>query len=116
MTEQGLLAKLGNRGLRAWQATFVASFLNADPPAFQLLTAPPGTGKMFAAVAAVRELAARGAKRILVLAPAALCEVWRTNIGDEHSHLPVSSVNRHTYREMEAAVPVGQHGPQEACL
>lgn len=108
MTEQGLLAELGNRGLRAWQATFVASFLNADPSAFQLLAGPPGTGKMFAAVAAVRELAARGAKRILVLAPAPLREAWRTKIGDEQSHLPVSSVTRHTYREMEAAVPVGQ--------
>lgn len=108
MTEQGLPAQLGDRGLRPWQAAFVASFLNADPSAFQLLTAPPGTGKMFAAVAAVRELAARGAKRILVLAPASLCEAWRTKIGDGLTHLPVSIVNRHTYREMEAAVSVGQ--------
>jgi superfamily II DNA or RNA helicase len=108
MTDQGLLSELRNRGLRAWQATFVASFMNADPPAFQLLAAPPGTGKMFAAVAAVRELAARGAKRILVLAPAYLCEAWRTKIGDAQSHLPVSSVSRQTYREMEAAVPIGQ--------
>ncbi len=108
MTDQDLLSELRNRGLRAWQATFVTSFLNADPPAFQVLAAPPGTGKMFTAVAAVRELVARGAKRILVLAPAYLCEAWRTKIAGEQSHLPVSSVTRHTYREMEAAVPVGQ--------
>jgi superfamily II DNA or RNA helicase len=109
MSEQDLLSELRNRGLRAWQAAFVVSFLNADPSAFQLLVAPTGTGKMFAAVAAVQELAARGAKRILILAPAyLLCEAWRTRISEAQSHLPVSSVTRSTYREMEAAVPIGK--------
>ena len=64
MSDQKLLAELRSRGLRAWQASFVVSFLNDDPSPLQLLAAPPGTGKMFAAVAAVRELVIRGAKRI----------------------------------------------------
>jgi superfamily II DNA or RNA helicase len=108
MSEQELLAELGNRGLRAWQANFVASFLNADPSAVQLLAAPPGTGKMFAAVTVVRELADRGAKRILVLTPAILCEAWRTRVAEAQSQLPVYSVTRREYREMEATVPLGQ--------
>jgi ERCC4-related helicase len=113
MSERDLLVELRNRGLRAWQATFVASFLNADPSAVQLLAAPTGTGKMVATVAAMRELAERGAKRILVLTPASLCQVWRTRIGEVQSQLPVYSVARHSYREMEAAVPVG-HSPWAA--
>ena len=110
MSDQEFLAKLGNRGLRPWQATFVVSFLNADPSVAQLLAAPPGTGKMFAAVAAVRELADRGTTRILVLTPAILCQAWRTRIAEAQSKLPVYSVTRREYREMEAAVPVG-HSP-----
>ena len=124
MSEQDLLADLAKRGLRAWQATFVASFVNADPSAtqqqvwagktflarsaFQLLAAPVGTGKMFAAVATVRELVARGSRRILILAPTNLCEVWWTRIGEAQSEVPVSTVTRRTYREMVAAVPVEQ--------
>jgi hypothetical protein len=103
-----LRADLAKRGLRAWQATFVASFLSADSSAFQLLAAPPGTGKMFAAVATVRELADRGARRILILAPAYLCDMWQTRIREAQSDIPVSMVTRRTYREMVAAVPVGQ--------
>src|SRR5207249_8944745 len=108
MSQQELLAELGNRGLRAWQAMFVASFLNAEPSAFQLLAAPPGTGKMFAAVATVEQLVGQGARRILVLAPAYLCEAWRTRIGEAQSALPVAIVTRRSYREMEADGPVGQ--------
>jgi superfamily II DNA or RNA helicase len=108
MNEQDLLVELGDRGLRAWQATFVVSLLNPNSSAFQLLAAPPGTGKMYATVAAIRELAIRGATRMLILAPAYVCEAWRTRIGEAQSQLPVSSVTRREYREMEAAVPVGQ--------
>jgi hypothetical protein len=108
MSQQDLLAELANRGLRAWQATFVASFLNADPSPFQMLAAPPGTGKMFAAIAIIRELVDRGSKRILILAPAYLCEAWRMRIGETQSDLPVNIVTRLGYREMEASVPIGQ--------
>ncbi len=108
MSQQDFLAELANRGLRAWQATFVASFLNADPSPFQLLTAPPGTGKMFASVAIVRELVDRGAERILVLAPAYLCEAWRARIAEAQSGLLVTIVTRPVYRELEASVAVGQ--------
>src|SRR5688572_6110828 len=108
MSEHDLLADLAKHGLMAWQASFVVGFLKGAPSIYQLLTAPPGTGKMFAAVATVRELAYRGAKRILILAPAQLCEMWGTRISEAQSQLPVSIVTRRTYREMVAAVPVGQ--------
>lgn len=108
MSQQDLLTELANRGLRAWQATFVASFLNADPSPFQMLAAPPGTGKTFAAIAIIRELVDRGAKRILILVPAYLCEAWRMRIGEAQSDLPVTVITRLGYREIEASVPVGQ--------
>jgi ERCC4-related helicase len=108
MNTQDILNSLRSRGLQSWQAKFVASFLEAGSPPFQLLAAPPGTGKTQACIAIATEIAAQEAKRILVLTPAPLCEEWRTRLGDALSKIPVFFVNRQTYRELEAAVQIGQ--------
>lgn len=108
MNRQEVLASLQSRGFRAWQANFVASFLEADSPAFQLLTGPPGSGKMYTSIAIAAELVSRGAKRILVLAPAAICEAWRERLTDAQSKIPVVFVTRPVFREMEAVVPIGR--------
>jgi len=108
MNEQGILASLQSRGLQAWQAKFVASFLEAESADFQLLTASSGTGKMQTCIAIATELATKEAKRILVLTPASLCEEWRTRLGDAQSQVPVFLVTRQVYRELEAAVQIGQ--------
>ena len=108
MNEQGVLASLQSRGLQAWQAKFVASFLEAESAGSQLLTGPSGTGKMQTCIAIATELAAKEAKRILVLTPASLCEEWWTRLGDAQSQVPVFLVTRQVYRELEAAVQIGQ--------
>jgi len=108
MNEKGILASLQSQGLQSWQAKFVASFLEAESAAFQLLTAPPGTGKVQACIAIATELAVQKAKRILVLTPAPLCEEWRTRLCDAQSQVPVFLVTRQAYREIEASVQVGQ--------
>jgi superfamily II DNA or RNA helicase len=108
MNQQEILASLQSRGLRAWQASFAASFLNADSSTFQLLAAPPGTGKTYVSVAIAAELVARQAKRILILSPnMILCEQWTARLGDI-STIPVVLVTRRVFREMEAALPIGQ--------
>jgi len=108
MNEQGNLESLERRGLQAWQAKFVESFLEEGSGAFHLLTAPPGTGKVQACIAIAADLAAQEAKRILVLAPAPLCEEWRARLRAEQSQVPVFLVTRQAYRELEASVQVGQ--------
>jgi ERCC4-related helicase len=108
MNDQGILGSLQNSGLRAWQATFVAGFLKADSPPFQLLAAPAGTGKMYSSVAIVADLVAQGVKRILVLAPTYLCDAWQQRVGAAQSQLLVFLVTRRAFREMEAAVPIGE--------
>jgi DNA polymerase III delta prime subunit len=108
MTHQEFLASLRARGLRAWQANFVTSFLEEDSAAFHLLTAPPGTGKTYTGVAIARELAERHAKRMLVLLPAPLCEGWAGRLRDAQSELPVLVVTRKVIRAIESALPIGQ--------
>jgi SNF2 family DNA or RNA helicase len=108
MTHQEFLASLRLRGLRAWQANFVASFLEEDSAAFHLLTAPPGTGKTYTGVAIAKELAERHAKRMLVLLPASLCEGWAGRLRDAQSDLPVLVVTRKVIRSIESALPIGQ--------
>src|SRR5271166_6178493 len=108
MNRQEFLASLQSRGLRAWQANFAASFLETGSAAFQLLAGPPGTGKMYASIAIAAELVSRGAKRILALAPAPLCEAWRERLTDAQSKIPVLLVTRPVFREIEAALPIGR--------
>ena len=108
MTKQELLALFQSRGLRAWQADFAASFFDTDSSTFQLLAAPPGTGKTYVSVAIAAELVARQSKRILILSPnMILCEQWTERLGDI-STIPVVLVTRRVFREMEAALPIGQ--------
>lgn len=108
MNHDEFLLSLQNRGLRAWQANFVAAFLAPDSAAFHLLTAPPGTGKSYASIVVAAELALEKRKRMLVLPPATLCEEWRSRLGDAVSDLAVLLVTRQVFREMEAAVPIGE--------
>lgn len=108
MNEESILVSLQSRGLQAWQAKFVASFLETESAAFHLLTAPPGTGKVHACIAIAAELAAREAERILVLTPATMCEEWRTRLSDAQSYVPVFLVTRQAYRELEATSQIGQ--------
>ncbi|MDZ4781096.1 MAG: DEAD/DEAH box helicase [Planctomycetia bacterium] len=108
MNQQEFLLLLQSRGLRSWQANFVVSFLETDSAAFHLLAAPPGTGKSYTSIAIAAELASRGARRMLVLPPASLCEEWRERLGSAQSELPVVFVTRQVFREMEAAVPIGE--------
>lgn len=108
MNKQELLALLQSRGLLAWQANFAASFLEANSPDFHLLAAPPGTGKMYASSAILPELVREGARRMLVLAPASLCEAWKERLGQAQSEVPVLLVTRRVLREIEADLPIGQ--------
>ena len=108
MNEQSIIGSLQSRGLQAWQAKFVESFLGEGSGAFHLLTAPPGTGKVQACIAIATELAVQKAMRILVLTPASLCEEWRMRLSDAQSQVPVFFVTRQAYRELEASVQVGQ--------
>ena len=108
MSQQEFLRVLQDRGLRSWQANFIAAFLESNSAAFHTLSAPPGTGKSFTSIAIATELASRGARRMLVLAPAPLCEQWRQRLDDAQSKLPVVLVTRRIYRELEAAVRIGE--------
>jgi len=108
MNAKELLASLQSRGLRAWQANFTVSFLEDNSPAFHLLAAPTGTGKMFTSIVIAAELVKRGAKRMLVLPPAPLCEQWKVRLAEAQSEIPALSVTRQIFREMEAALPIGQ--------
>jgi SNF2 family DNA or RNA helicase len=108
MIDQNLLSSLQNRGLKAWQASFVASFLADEAAPFQLLASPPGAGKTLTGVAIVAELAKETAKRILILPPTSLCYVWLQQLRRGQSQMPVDFVTRQVFREIEADVPIGQ--------
>jgi len=108
MNYQEFLASLRDRGLRPWQATFIASFLEKDSATFQLLAAPPGVGKTYASVAIASELVARREKRMLILPPSALCEEWSGRLKDAQSEIPVLLVTRRVFREIEASIPIGR--------
>src|SRR5258708_6228218 len=98
MTKQELLAHFQRRGLRAWQASFAAAFLETDTSTFQLLAAPPGTGKTYVSVAIAAELVARQANRILILSPnMILCEQWAARLDDVKSTIPVLLVTRRVF-------------------
>ena len=107
MSTQDLLSQLRERGLTAWQADFVVSFVKAGSSPFHILSAPPGAGKARAGTSLVGEIARGRAKRILVLTPAALCFQWTDRLITEDTGMPVSLVNRKTYRELQAASLVG---------
>ncbi len=109
MSEMDLQSPPAPLKLRQYQASFVNALLETETPVGCLLTAPTGTGKMFAVVASVGRLVARGANHILVLAPnTALCEQWRERLREAQVQLPAVGVTRYVYREMVAAVPIGQ--------
>jgi len=109
MNDQRILESLKRRGLQAWQAKFVESFLKETSGAFHLLTAPPGTGKAQACIEIATALvASRQANRILVLVPSQMSEEWRSRLGDSQSQVPVLHVTRQALREMVATVGIGQ--------
>ena len=95
--------------MQPWQADFAAaSFCQSDSARFHILEARPGTGKTYTSARIVAELVARGAKRILILAPSTLCEAWIEEVQRSEAKMPASYVTRHTYREMIADTPVGE--------
>jgi SNF2 family DNA or RNA helicase len=108
MNASEFLLSLQRIGLRLWQANFIVSFLESNSADSHLLTAPPETGKSYTSIAIAAEMTSRGAERLLVSAPAPLCEEWCKRLGDAQSKLPVVHVTRRIYREMEAAVSVGE--------
>jgi superfamily II DNA or RNA helicase len=101
MNRHQLLELFRGRGLKAWQAAFAASVLEIDPPAYYLLEGMPGTGKKHVGVVITTELVARGARRVLVLPPASLCEGWKGSLEIAHIGLPVTFVTRRVFRELE---------------
>jgi Rad3-related DNA helicase len=107
MSSQDLLARLRERGLAAWQAEFVQSFVKDGASPHQVLLASPGTGKTHATAALVAELTRGGTKRVLVLVPAGLRLQWAHSLERAEPRIPVLFVDRKTYRELEAASPVG---------
>lgn len=108
MNDLTFLSSLKARGLHPWQANFVVSFLDTNSPPFQLLTGPVATGKMYSCLTIVGELAAQGAKRIMILAPSSICTFWGDLLSEAQLKLPVVLVTRQVYREMEASLPIGQ--------
>jgi superfamily II DNA or RNA helicase len=107
MSSHDLLSRLRERGLKAWQAEFAQSFVKDGATPFQVLVSPPGTGKSRTTAALVAELFRGETRRVLVLAPSEVCSVWGLTFRMVEPELTVRVVARKSYRELEAASPVG---------
>jgi hypothetical protein len=88
------------------QERFVERFLEADAPRHQVLAAPPGSGKSFLARKVVQAMLGQGeAKRILLIVPRALLrQQYRERLGASLPKVPILTVDRPAYRELEARV------------
>jgi hypothetical protein len=85
---------------------FVTDFLRPDAAPYQVLAAPPGSGKSFVARKLVQALLAHGgANRILVVVPrAVLRQQYQDLLGSSLPQVTVLAVDRAAYRELEARV------------
>ena len=110
MSNPDILSRLRDRGLMPWQAEFVRTFVEEVSSPFQVLLAAPGTGKTHASTFIAGELARGGARRILVLSPAAMCAQWTDRLLNEGTGIPVLLINRKVFRELRAESLVA-HSP-----
>lgn len=109
MSSEGILFRMRELGLAAWQANFVESFLEVGSSAFQVLVAPPGTGKSHTAAALVAEFTRSEPRRILVLVPTlALRFQWALSVRRVEPENPVQVIDRRAFRELVATFPLGQ--------
>jgi len=108
MTDQSYAESLRAKGLLPFQVQFACDFLASGAAPHWELVSPVGTGKTRTA----SELAAcfaesPSATRILLLAPAALLSQWEHVMKSVSDRLNTLVVDRRTFMELEASVPVG---------
>jgi superfamily II DNA or RNA helicase len=113
MTKKEKLGYFRSKGLLPFQTEFAVDFTDSTEGSYWLLVSPVGTGKThLGACLAAFELKMDLNKAILVICPAALLLQWKYVLQEVFSKndLAVSPliVDRKTYLELEAQVPVGQ--------
>lgn len=90
-----------------YQMAFIEQLVTAVPPARFLLTAPPGSGKTVALVAAAKALKAkRGTLRCLSIAPAPLALMWQEQLL-RFGGLETVAMAPQTYRRLQAESGTG---------
>ncbi|NLY02494.1 MAG: hypothetical protein GXY83_40960 [Rhodopirellula sp.] len=109
MTEQELLAVFREARCFPHQAQFAAKFFAEGAAAYHLLITSLGMGKMYLASMIVDHAIEKDdAQRVLVLAPPSLCPSWCDMLRDKLTTEAVVPVSAAGFRELEAAVSVGQ--------
>lgn len=109
MNDISLQQTLIDKGCFPHQVQFATSFFAPDAARKHLLVSVPGTGKGFASAVIVNHAMSTGlARRVLVLAPAALLAQWQEMIQRGDPAAPVMIVDRRRLRELEDSRSVGE--------
>lgn len=109
MNDNSLQEMFADKGCLPYQAQIAAGFFAPDAPRKHLLVSVPGTGKGFVSAVIVNHAMSAGlARRVLVLAPAALLAQWQDMVLRGDPAAPVMIVDRRRLRELEDLRPVGE--------
>lgn len=102
MSDQDRAVKLSET-----QESLVADVLASRVPARHVLVAPAGTGKGMVAVECIRRLSsAKPDSRALLLCPSSLLHQYAARLTMALEPARVEAVDRHRYRELDAAAPL----------
>ncbi len=106
MSRETILKAFREQGCRAFQAELAADFLCEDSAPHHLLVTPAGLRKVQVVSQIVNFMVEHGqARRVLVMAPAAFCMLWRTRLEEGTSSVRVELVHTRGLRELEASLP-----------
>ena len=105
--DQELLQRFREQGCTAYQGLFASEFVRQGSPRYQLLGAPVGSGKVYVASRIVSYMLKHDmARRVLVLTPSPLTQMWCARLRE----VDVRSimVSRQAYRELLAGTLIGE--------
>lgn len=109
MADQELLQRFREQGCTAYQGLFASEFLRPESPRYHLLGAPVGSGKIYVATrVASYMLKHELARRVLVLTPSSLAQMWHVRLAEACEGMPSIVVSRPAYRELLARTPVNE--------
>jgi ERCC4-related helicase len=100
-----------------FQAGFIEKFLEPESPRCHRLIGPVGMGKQFMTVHLASRMLAEGARRLLILSPAALVSSWHLQLAETLIDREAMAIDRRQFLELQSeAMEEGSPWPEGAIV